>query len=133
MKLRFHHIGMATESIEDSIEAMSRVGECRILTDVVTDPLQSARLQMVRWNGIEIELIAGEGEKNPVRNLLKRGTRLYHVCFSTDNLEEATAALKSRGWLEVSGAKPAKLFGESQVAFMYCPALGIIELVENKE
>jgi len=92
---------------------------------------QNCHLQMVRWNGIDIEIISGLGKKSPVDNILKKGSNLYHMCYSTKNFKEAISSLKKEGFLEISLTKPAKLFSNKLVVFMYHPALGIIELLEK--
>jgi methylmalonyl-CoA/ethylmalonyl-CoA epimerase len=131
MHLEFHHIGIATQNIAEALKLMSQTGSSKVLTGPVTDPLQNTTMQMVEWNGVAIELIAGAGKENPIEHLLKKRINLYHICYGTDNLKEALDTLRQQGWLEVSPSKPAKLFENKLIMFLYHPVLGLIELLEK--
>jgi len=131
MKLKYNHIGMATRDIGETISIMKEAGTCEVLSDIIFDPRQKTKLQLVDWNGIVIELISGVGENNPVNNFLKKGTPLYHLCFSCKDIDESVARLKEKGWIVFSDSKPAKLFDESSVTFLYNTAIGIIELLQE--
>ena len=129
MKLEFHPLGMATWDLDETLSAMERVGGCEVLSEPVTDSRQSAKLRIVRWNGVPIEIIAGEGDRNPVEGFLKKGLSVYHICFRTDDLAGARNHFAALGWLEVSGSKPAELFDGKNVLFLFHPRIGIVELL----
>jgi methylmalonyl-CoA/ethylmalonyl-CoA epimerase len=131
MQLEFHHIGLATQNISEALRLMSQTGSSKVLTGPVTDALQNTTVQMVEWNGVAIELIAGADKENPVEHLLKKKINLYHICYGTNNFKETLDNLKQQGWLEVSPPKPAKLFENKLITFLYHPLLGLIELLEN--
>lgn len=131
MRLRYNHIGMATKDITETISAMKKTGTCNLISDETFDPLQKVKLQLVEWNGITIELITGIGENNPVENFLKKGTPLYHLCFSCNDIDESVNKMTQNGWILFSESKPAMLFEDSPVAFLYNPSIGIIELLQE--
>jgi methylmalonyl-CoA/ethylmalonyl-CoA epimerase len=132
MNLKFHHIGMATESIEESIAVMKNSGECCRQSPIVVDKIQNVRLLMVIWNGISVELIEGIGEKSPVKTILEKGINLYHICYLTDDLENIIEKFSKHGWKEISSRVPARLFDGNYITFLYHQKLGIVEILEEK-
>jgi len=129
MKLTFHHVGFATENIKATLLAMKRSGGCKVLGKITEDPNQNCMLQMVRWNGLAVELIKGLGPKNPVKNILEKGCNIYHACFETDDLEAAVSCLKKEGWVEITPFKPSTAFKGKRASFLFHATLGTIELL----
>ncbi len=125
--MEFHHIGIATENIDNSITKLKKYFDIKEISDTVFDANQNANLCMLTLsNNVKIELINGE----VVRNILKKRQYLYHTCYSTNNIEKTIEDLVSDGAFLVSSPKEAILFGNKKVAFLMWD-LGLIELVEE--
>lgn len=126
-KLRFHHIGLATEDIEKSLSEMKNNFDIKDISNIVYDEKQDANLCMVTVSdGAKIELISG----NQVARLVKKRQFLYHICYETDNIEEQIKQLEAQGSMVISEPKEAILFGMKKVAFLMTN-MGLIELVEK--
>jgi len=126
--MRFHHIGVATNNINEAIDVYRKVGVCRILTDKVFDQQQDATVQIIALHGFYIELVSG----NRVKDILLRNIPVYHICFTTDrSLEEEIKEHIESGYRQVTKIKPAKLFGGKRVVFMYHSTIGLIEIGER--
>ena len=125
--MRFHHIGIATENIEEMIIHLNKILEISEISDMIFDPLQNANLCMLNLSGgVQIELISGE----VVAGLIKKRNYLYHTCYSVDNIEESIKSLQDEGYLLISEPKKAILFEGERVAFL-SGKLGIIEILEE--
>jgi len=92
------------------------------------------RVAFVTLNGgARIELIEPIDDTSPVsRFLTDRRGGLYHVCYSTDSLEESIADFRGRRCMLFSGPTPAAAFDGRRIAFMLTPQRDIVELVERK-
>ncbi len=124
--MRFHHIGIATENIEQMILYLKNIMSISQVGETVFDEKQNASLCMITLSdGTLIELIAGP----VVEKLVKKRNFLYHICYETDDIEKQTALLLENGAMMISDAKEAVLFDYKRVAFLMTE-MGLIELVE---
>ena len=127
IKFSFHHIGIVTKDIDESKKFLSNIFEIIEDSGIVFDKLQNAYLNILKLsNGIQIELISGE----IVKNLLSKGITYYHICFTIKEITKTIEFLKNSGAILVSEPKPAILFNNKKVAFLYTP-IGLIELLED--
>lgn len=127
--MKFHHLGIACEDIDDLAEFLIEGMGATKLSDKVYDPRQDASLQMFALeDGSRIEAISG----NIVKNIVKKKNYLYHSCFLVDNIEESIERLFQNGAILISPPKEAVLFNNARVAFLYTK-LGLIELLENED
>ena len=126
--MKFHHIGIATENIEDMIKHLKKIMEISEIYETVFDPLQNANLCMVILSdGMQIELISGE----VVARLVKKHNYLYHTCYVVEDIDKVIDTLQEEGYLLISEPKEAILFGGKKVAFL-SGKLGIVEVLEEK-
>jgi methylmalonyl-CoA/ethylmalonyl-CoA epimerase len=124
--MKFHHVGVACHNIKEEIESISKIHEVTEISPIVYDTEQKAELCMITTlEGVLIELISGE----QVANLLKKRITYYHLCFETEDIFAEITRLQDLGALLVSNPKPAILFNNKKVAFLYV-SYGLIELVE---
>lgn len=125
--LEFHHLGIATENINEMISYLTNFFEIVDISQTVYDPNQDATLCMLTMkDGLKIELISGK----MVENILKKRLFLYHTCYTVLNIDEMIQKLISNGAMLVSPTKEAILFGGKKVAFL-SSNLGLIELLEG--
>ena len=127
MALKIHHIGIACKNIEKAIKVYKKFFNVVEETPVVHDELQNADLCLLKTDtGLDVEFISGD----QVTNLLKQKISYYHLCYSTDAIEETISQFENNGALLVSPLKPAVLFNGKRVAFLMTNS-GLIELVEE--
>lgn len=125
--MELHHIGIACADITKSIIHIKKIYTVISTSKTVFDDQQQASLCIIKTaNGITIELIAG----TPVTDLLKKGISYYHLCFKVGNIHAEIERLKNNGAVLVSPPKPAILFENKLIAFMYAHS-GLIELLEE--
>jgi FkbH-like protein len=131
----FHHIGIAVRDIPASRSFFCGALGMEVDSDVVVDPNQRVRLQMLRSGASLVELVqpltaadvlpeAGGAHAqlpSPIEKILKeRDESMYHFCLEVDNLEDMLRKLVSEGKCTiVSQPTPAPLFGMRKVAFVF--------------
>jgi hypothetical protein len=125
--MKFHHIGIATDNIENMIEELKSIFVIKSVSEKVFDDKQNAYLCMVTVeDGFDIELISGL----IVENLIKKRQFLYHVCYQVEDIDSQINRLIENGGILISEPKNAILFGGKKVAFL-STNMGLVELVEE--
>lgn len=128
MNMKFHHIGIACNDIEEMKQYLRQLFEVENESETLFDELQEANLCMVTLkDGIQIELVSGK----VVETIVKKRQFLYHICYTTNNLEGKIEEFKALGAMIVSEPKQAILFGGRRVSFLMT-ALGLVELLESE-
>jgi len=131
--LKLHHIGIATDNIEEAIKRHRDVFGLEQATEIVEDPLHKVSVVLLSAGGeVFIELVAPLGEDSPVSNLLKRGIRLYHICYLVKDLDETLEEVKENSII-ISKPAPAKLYGGRRIAFVYTPDKYVVEFLEEEK
>jgi methylmalonyl-CoA/ethylmalonyl-CoA epimerase len=130
----FHHVGYATGSIEETAGGLALFGYLLCATPV-KDPLQQARIALLDHATLPaIELIEPLTANSPVHNTLSReGVTPYHLGFAVTDLAQAVDLLLARDFVLVQTPTPAQAFEQRSICFLYHRAIGLVELVEQKE
>ena len=130
MKFTFHHIGLACRSLAPEIKTHERLGYTRE-GSTFHDPIQKINGIFMVHGPMRIELIEPSGEHSPVHNILEKGIKMYHQCFSVHDLAQAISAMESDGARLIAGPAPAVAFGGRNIAFLMLRTMLIVELVES--
>jgi methylmalonyl-CoA/ethylmalonyl-CoA epimerase len=135
LHLAFHHLGLAVRRPQEAEVFLSAMGYQ--LGEAVLDPGQNVYLKMcVHATEPEVEIIWPADTNGPIDGLMQRHTSgiVYHVCYLTDDLTAALAALEKAGLrvVCVSPPKPAPLFGGRKVSFYNVVGIGLVEILEYK-
>lgn len=120
--MNFHHIGIATKSLEKSLKFVQNNFEVINFSEKIYDEKQDATLQMIETKDVNIELVCGK----IVEKLIKAKTSYYHICYEVENIYEAIENFQ--GAILISSPKEAILFDNRLVAFLMTP-LGLVELL----
>ena len=123
--MKLHHIGIACKDIVKEIENIKKIHKVVEETDVIYDESQDAHLCFLNIEeNVPIELISGP----PVEGMIKNKISYCHICYEVDDLDSAIGHFEKNGSIIVADAKPAKLFKNMRVAFVYSP-YGLVELL----
>jgi methylmalonyl-CoA/ethylmalonyl-CoA epimerase len=130
--MRFHHVGIAVQNINEAIQAYEVLGYSKS-SAVIIDPIQKVQLCFLdKDESPTLELVAAISSESPVTNILARsGPTPYHNCFEVDDLTESVSSLKQLGYRRLSAIVPAIAFGNRKVCFLYHKEVGLIELLEK--
>lgn len=132
--LTFHHLGLAVTKKNKAVRFVKGLGY--EIGEEVYDNLQKVNLILCRSDSMpDIEIITKSEEPGPLDAILKNRTEIiYHVCFSTPDLESSLKAITDNGnrMLCISSPKPAVLFADKAVSFFIVDGFGLIEFILDK-
>src|SRR6185437_14294043 len=106
----FHHIGVACRSIDAEINGMAVLGYASE-GPAVEDPIQKVRVQFFLGGGPRLELIEPTTQDSPVRDILKRGGKFYHIAYEVEDFQQAIRTFETRNYMQVSPIARAVAFG----------------------
>ena len=130
--LTFDHIGVATESIEKSVESFMILGY-KVVSKTITDLNQDVKVCFMKKDkSPKIELIEPNSKNSPINNMLKknRGIIPYHFCYRVENMDKILLDLSSEGFIKITKPMSSPAFNDNSVCFLYKPNLGFIEVVQ---
>jgi glyoxalase/bleomycin resistance protein/dioxygenase superfamily protein len=129
--LEFHHFGLAVRSPEAAFRYLSDLGYRAGST--CYDPLQKVNLAMRHHERMpDVEVIWPGAEPSPIDRMLKKSdSMIYHLCYTSANVDGSLAALERAGLevLPLGMAQPALLFDGLEVSFYNITGVGIIEII----
>ncbi|MBA3512674.1 methylmalonyl-CoA epimerase [Sphingomonas sp.] len=109
MKLgRLNHVGVATPSIENSVELYRTMLGATRIGEPFDLPAQGVRVCFVDTPNSQIELIEPLGADSPIAKFLERNPLggQHHVCFEVPDIHAAKSELEARG---------ARVLGEPRI------------------
>jgi len=129
---RFHHIGIATTSVDDDLSAWGFLGYYSE-TDFFEDVIQGVRglfLISTFANMPRLELLEGLPGSKTLEPFLQRGPSAYHFGYLVDDLQNAIRWCESNGGIVIAKPALSTAFGVD-IAFVKMRSLLIIELIES--
>ena len=125
--MKFHHIGVACENINDTRNFISSTFQVKEYGDIVFDEYQGVDLCIIKTVcNNTIELISGK----TVLSFITKRQYLYHTCWEVDDIFKYVENFESKGAVLISKPTSAILFNHRKVAFLMTK-VGIIELLES--
>ena len=100
MKLgRLNHVGVATPSIEESLQTYRTLFGAEPHGEPFDLPTQGVRVCFVDAPNSQIELIEPLGPESPIARFLEKNPLggQHHVCFEVPDIEAARAELEAKG------------------------------------
>ena len=100
MKLgRLNHVGVATPSIEKSLEHYRAIFGAEPSGPAFDLPAQGVRVCFVDTPNAQIELIEPLGETSPIARFLEKNPLggQHHLCFEVPEIHAAKAELEAKG------------------------------------
>ncbi len=132
--LKYHHIGVAVDSIEISLKLYQELGyHC---SDPVYDSLQNVYLAFCDQKESQVELVAPYDENSPCKTYLnKNGPGPYHICYEVESIQATKYLLKQNKFQlkELSPTQDTVLFQNARVNFCYIHNMGLVEFIEYKK
>jgi methylmalonyl-CoA/ethylmalonyl-CoA epimerase len=129
--LKFHHIGVLTNSIDNSTNRYVEFGYKS--TNVIHDPIQNVNICFLsKKKHPIIELIEPVSDGSKVFSILqKNGSGPYHTCYETEDIQSTIKILKSKHFIQISNPVKAIAISNRLICFLYSKELGLIELVQS--
>ena len=114
---RIDHIGIAVESIEESLGFYQALGlDIEHIEDV---PQEGVRVAMIPVGESKVELLEPTSDDSPVRRFLDRnGPGVHHVCYATDDVGADQQSLQAHN-IDPLRPEPTKGAGGCWVQFIH--------------
>lgn len=129
--LKFHHLGYAVKSIEDTLLFFKNLEYS--FSEIYVDVNQKVRICLLKnEHSPMIELVQGISEEtSPIKKILdKNGVIPYHICYSTPNIDSAINTLRDQSFIIILNPIEAIAFSNKRICYMFNPAVGLVELIE---
>lgn len=133
MAFRLHHVGLLVASIEEAARIHSQRYGYLVESEVILDPVQTARVLFLRLpgGGNWLELVSPANDSSKLSNALKkRGEGLHHLCYEVDDIESACTSLREQAQLMLAPPTPATAFLGRRIAWFMDRRGHLTELLE---
>lgn len=126
----FHHIGVATKSIEKELPIYAMLGYTKE-SDFFEDAAQGIRgLFLEAKNHPRLELLENLPESHTLDKQLASNNKMYHTAYYVGDIEKAIEVLTRNRAKIISPLKNSVYFGK-RICFLMLPNMSMIELLEG--
>lgn len=96
---RLNHVGVATPSIERSVETYRTLLGAERIGESFDLPAQGVRVCFVDSPNTQVELIEPLDDRSPIAGFIAKNPAggQHHLCFEVPDIHEAIAELKAKG------------------------------------
>ena len=96
---RLNHVGVATPSIERSVDTYRHLLGATAIGEPFDFPAQGVRVCFIDTPNTQIELIEPYDDASPIAGFLRKNPAggQHHVCFEVPDIHAAVAELKAKG------------------------------------
>ncbi len=127
--LKVHHIGYLVKKIDAAIHSFENLGY-QITQETIYDAIREVNICFLEKNGYTIELVSPVSDTSVAAGLMKKYKNSpYHICYETENFEQAYQELTAGGFLAIDTPTPAPALDNREVVFLTNAAMGMIELI----
>ena len=125
----FHHVGVATKSIEKELPLYTLLGY-EMESDFFEDPLQGIRGRFLTADGHpRLELLENLPDSHTLDPQLEANQKLYHTAYYVGDIEKAVEVFTRNRAKVISPLKESVYFGK-RICFLLLPTMAMIELLE---
>jgi methylmalonyl-CoA/ethylmalonyl-CoA epimerase len=127
----FHHLGIATRSIENCVSIYSKLGYS--ISDIRVEPSQNVKICFLsKEGGPLLELVEPQNNDSPVSNIVKNsGTTPYHTCYQVENLQESLDELEELNFSVLFEPLKSEAMDEGLFCYLFSAEIGLIELYQR--
>lgn len=127
----FHHLGIATRSIENCVSIYSKLGYS--ISDIRVEPSQNVKICFLsKEGGPLLELVEPQNKDSPVSNIVKNsGTTPYHTCYQVENLQESLDELEGLNFRVLFEPLKSEAMDEGLFCYLFSAEIGLIELYQR--
>ena len=125
--MRFHHLGIATDSLRRDLGAYRSLGY-RCEGASVVDERQGVRGQFLVGGGPRLELLEPLPGSETLAPFLSRGIKCYHQAYEVESLEKSVAALRAAGAKQLAPPVHSAPLNR-RIVFLILPNRWMVELI----
>jgi len=129
----FHHLGIATRSIETCAQSYGKLGY--IMSDIRVEPTQNVNICFLSKEGSPLlEIIEPLNEDSPVSKMVqKSGTTPYHTCYEVEDIQASIQELEEQNFRLLFEPLVANAMDNGLFCYLFSPETGLIELYERRK
>ncbi len=129
--LRFHHLGIATKSIDKCAEIYVKLGYT--MSNIKSEPTQNVKIAFLTKGGNpELELIEPTLADSPISRLVNEsGTTPYHICFEVDDIYEAIDELENMNFRPLFRPTRSEVMEDGLFCYLFSVEIGLVELYQR--
>ncbi len=132
MLKKIDHIGIATNKIDDAAPFYTE-GLGLVIDHKVEVADQKVMTAFIKVGETWIELLEGTSQDSPIaKHVEKRGMGIHHICYDVDDIHQALAQMKEKGFKLVDET-PRKGAHGNLIAFVHPKSSGgvLVELSQK--
>jgi methylmalonyl-CoA/ethylmalonyl-CoA epimerase len=126
---RFHHVGIATRSIEPFINRFADISEC--VSAEFSDSNQGVRGKFIQIGDLSMEVLEPLEGDLILEPWITNGNRAYQIAFEVNDLDNEIAVARKNKIRIVREPHPAVAFNGRRVAFLMPVSGLLVELIES--
>jgi methylmalonyl-CoA/ethylmalonyl-CoA epimerase len=129
----FHHLGIATRSIENCIKIYCKLGYSS--TGIKVEPSQNVKICFLTKKGSPLlELVEPINNEAPVANIVKNsGTTPYHTCYEVENLQNSLDELEELNFRLLFEPEKTEAMDDGLFCYLFSAEIGLIELYQRNK
>ena len=128
------HIGIVVRSLESAIPGWVETFGYEQMTEPVLNSRQKVRVVFLKKEGsTTVKLVEPVAPSSPVFAMSSRGGGLHHLCFRTDNMEDALRHLESAQARILVPPEPGEAFENEPIAFVFVRGLAAEIIATEKK
>ncbi|HEY5122178.1 MAG TPA: VOC family protein [Ignavibacteria bacterium] len=129
----FHHLGIATRSIEKCADIYCKLGYS--LSDVKVEPTQNVKIGFLsKKESPLIELVEPLNNDAPVSSIVKNsGTTPYHTCYEVEDLQKSLDEFEELNFRLLFEPIKAEAMDDGLFCYLFSVEIGLIELYQRKK
>ena len=133
--MKLHHIGMLSKDMRREAEHLRASCGYEIVSGEIVDEIQTAKVMFLKLPGGDsfLELISPYGDGSKLEASLKKGQKLHHICFQSDDIISDLKNFRSKGFFILSEPVGASAFPERKIAWVMDSNRNLFELVESAD
>lgn len=131
MKLTFHHIGIAVNSIDEAAGNYKAIFGAESISPKYFVSTQQVNVCFINvGNGTFLELVEATSEDSSITRLRKKGYTYYHMAYLVADIEAAVAELVGLNHKAMDFFH-SEAFKGKRCIFLFSPDAHLIELIEE--
>lgn len=129
----FHHLGIATRSIEKCANIYIKLGYK--LSEVKVEPTQNVKIGFLSREGSPLlELIEPLNEEAPISRIVNNsGTTPYHTCYEVEDIQKSVEELEDLNFRQLFEPITAEAMDSGLFCYLFSPDIGLFELYQRKK
>jgi len=131
-KYAFHHLGIATKSIEKCANIYSKLGYN--MSNIKVEPSQNVKIGFLsKADSPIIELVEPLNNESPISNIVKNsGTTPYHTCYEVEDILKSIEELEELNFRPLMEPLKSQTMEDGLFCYLFSSEVGLVELYQRK-